>query len=340
MRPVLLGILLTGMLAATAAAQQSVTTIRGLVLDAAGRPLPGAEVVVGRRASMTGPDGRFVMDSLAPTRHFLVVRLIGYAPLRTELDLSDGVPREVEYRLEGAGVQLPMIVVEGTRSGIWGTVGDFDARPLAGARVEARGPRGGEVFTDSLGRFSFPRAGRGSHIIRVTQQGFIERRMLIELEGDGKEVAVTLLPGFTSHDRFGHQAYADLGSRLTFGLNRERIGPSELAKREGVAVCDIPRVRASLASQAVLIINGVTFIWADGDSQLINMLCAWRADELELVEFGPRVCDERTKTLAFLVGARCHGSGRSIARSLSGSRAIGSALGRDNPPYVVIWEKR
>lgn len=323
----------------TAAAQQPTISIRGVIRDIEGRPLPGAEIVVGRRTTVAGVDGRFVVDSLTPSHHLLVVRLIGYAPLRTELDLTDGVPRELEYYLEEASTRLPMIVVEGTRAGIWGTVGGSNARPVAGARVNARGPRGGEALTDSLGRFTFPKATRGTYMIRVAKEGFIERRMLLEVESGGKEVAVTLLPGFTSRDRFAEQAAADLGQRLIWSLQRQMIGPGELEKRGGTAVCDIPHVRRVINNQGVLIINGKTVIWADGDGYLVNALCAWRADEVELVEFGERICDEVTKTLHFLVGGRCIGPSRGV-RSITGARPIGSPLSRDNPPYVAIWEKR
>lgn len=334
--PMVMGL---AVLPATGMAQQPTPAIRGVVQDTTGRPLPGAEIVVGRRSAMTGTDGRFVLDSLTPTRHLLVVRLIGYAPIRSELDLSDGGSREVTYQLEEAPAHLPMIVVEGTRSGIWGTVGDLWALPVPGARVEARGPRGGEVATDSLGRFAFPRATGGIYQLRVTSEGFAERRMLLEVDGRGKEVAVTLLPGFSSRDRFAERAAADLGQRLVWNLRREMIGPGDLANRGEVALCDVPRVRSVVSSQAVLIINGRSVIWADGDDHLANLLCAWRADEVELVEFGERICDEVTGTLHALVGGRCFGRVRGV-RSLTGSRPIGSPPGRDNPPYVAIWEKR
>lgn len=343
LRP-LLPVLAWGLLPVFLAAQESPVTIRGTVHDVAGQPLAGAEIVVGRRSATTGADGRFALDSLAPTRHLLVARLIGYTPLRQEIDLSRGAVPELRLELIAAPLYLPMIVVEGERSGIYGTVTDHEAAPAPGARVEVRGPRGGEALTDSLGRFAFPRATRGQYVVRVTRPGFVERRMMLEVDG-GREVTVNLLPGFTSHSREAERAAADLSQRLVLNLNRERIGSSDLGMHGDARLCDMPKARVVVPSHedAVLFVNGIRYFRSYGDN-LLDMLCAWRADEVELLEFGPSLGHDVTRTLALLVGANCGPVGRSPSPRAATVRprpgapiAPGINCGM---PYVVVWEKR
>lgn len=339
-----LPLLAFGLLPAVLAAQQPPTSVRGVVRDVAGRPLAGAELVVGRRSATTGTAGRFALDSLAPTRHLLVVRLIGYLPLRQELDLTRGSVAQLELEMIAAPVYLPMIVVEGTRSGIYGTVTDHEATPSAGARVEVRGPRGGEVLTDSAGRFAFPRATGGQYLVRVTQPGYVERRMMLEVDG-GREVTVTLLPGFTSHSRAAERAAADLSQRLVMNLNRERMGPSDLGMHGDARLCDVPMARTVIPKHedAVLFVNGIRYFRSYGDG-LLDMLCAWRADEVELLEFGRSLGHDVTRTLAMLVGATCGPVGRNTSPRAANDRPRpGGPIGAGitcGMPYVVVWEKR
>lgn len=339
-----LTLLALGLLPALLAAQQPTFSVRGTVRDIAGQPLADAEIVTGRRATTTGADGRFVLDSLAPARHLLVVRLIGYTPLRQEVDLTGGGIRELQLELIAAPVQLPMIVVEGARAGIYGTVTDHEAKPTTGARIEVRGPRGGDVLTDSLGRFAFPRATRGSYFVRVTQPGFIERRLMLEVDG-GKELTVTLLPGFTMQSRAAERAAADLSQRLILNLNRERMGAADLAIHGDARLCDMPKARIVISDDedAVLIVNGIRYFRSYGDG-LLDMLCGWRADEVELLEFGRSLGQDVTLSLARLVGAHCGPAPRAMAAGAAGIRArrgglITAGIACD-APYVVVWEKR
>ncbi|MFN2317651.1 MAG: carboxypeptidase regulatory-like domain-containing protein [Gemmatimonadales bacterium] len=330
--------------ASSLVAQQPMATVRGLVRDVTGRPLADAEIVVGRRSATTGAAGRFTLDSLSPARHLLVVRLIGYVPLRQEVDLTRGSVSDLQLELILAPAYLPTIVVEGARTGIYGTVGAFEAGPAAGARVEVRGPRGGEMVTDSLGGFSFPRATRGAYVVRVTQPGFIERRIMLEVTG-GKELAVTLVPGFTMQSSAAERAVADLSQRLILNLDRERMGSADLAIHGDARLCDMPKARIAISDDedAVLFVNGIRYFRSYGDG-LLQMLCAWRADEVELLEFGSSLMRDVTGTLAFLVGVNCSLANQRMAASASGVRARrGGSINAGISclaPYVVVWEKR
>lgn len=342
MRTVVLASLLGGTSALTA--QEPPVSLRGTVHDVSGRPVAGAEIVAGRRATTTGADGRFLLDSLAPTRHLLVARRIGYTPLRQELDLTSGAIPELRLELLAAPLYLPLIVVEGERPGIYGTVIDHEAAPTSGARVEVQGPRGGEALTDSLGRFAFPRATRGQYVVRVTRPGYVERRMMLEVAG-GREVTVHLLPGFSMHSREAERAAQDLSQRLTLNLNRERIGPSDLARHGEARLCDVPKARITISDDedAVLFVNGIRYFRSYGGG-LLDMLCAWRADEVELLEFGSSLMRDVTGSLARLVGAECGVGPRTMGGSTAGVRARrGGTITAGiscRAPYVVVWEKR
>ena len=64
-------------------------------------------------------------------------------------------------------------------------------------------------------------------------------------------------------------------------------------------------------------------------------LCAWRADEVQLVEFGRNVCQERTHTLADLVGSWCGANRPGVSINPRGSDPRSAPTS-----YVVIWERR
>jgi hypothetical protein len=87
----------------------------------------------------------------------------------------------------------------------------------------------------------------------------------------------------------------------------------------------------------------VPFIIVNGTNLYRDMpprfLCFWRADEVELVEFGTDVCREVSNSISYLVGAWCGNSRRAVPRSImGGGRRISSQGGGRG--YVVIWEKK
>ena len=73
------------LMAGTVAAQQSVGTVAGTVVDmATGEPLGGAEVrVTGTSVSgLTNQDGRYLLRSVPAGEHVIRVAYIGYAAAR------------------------------------------------------------------------------------------------------------------------------------------------------------------------------------------------------------------------------------------------------------------
>ena len=325
--------------AATLAAQAPLETVRGTVRTAAGAPLPGADVVIGGRLGVSDAAGRFVVDSLRAGRYPVTVRRVGFAPLRTQVTIRERHATELEFRLEVGAVMLPTVVVEAEGPGISGVVADTARRPILGARVEILGPRGRELATDSAGRFAFTGLERGQYFVRVSHPGYGDRRVGVELEDRrGRELSVLLTPSERRVAVGTEAALKDLGSRLTNGLRRERAAGAELARAGPTALCDIARIRSEVGDNAVLIVNGTDIIRADG-MPTRSLLCAWNADEVELVEFGKDICAEATNTIAALLNVWCSGRSRAVPRSVRGGGAR-VATQRPSSAYVVVWERR
>ncbi len=117
MRSSRLGPVLAALLVASGAngAAAQTATLRGLVLDAGDlRPIPSATVTVldvGAR-SLTGPEGRFVIDRLAPGVVSVQVEVLGYeTTVETAVVLQTSRSTYVEFRLARQALELEGIVV-------------------------------------------------------------------------------------------------------------------------------------------------------------------------------------------------------------------------------------
>ena len=307
MRPRWLSLFLVATLPAGAAvlsAQQPLQSVLGVVRDSAGTGLAGADVVVGPRRAVTGPQGNFRVDSLRPGQYSITVRLVGYTPIRSRIAIVAAEPTEVEYFLLRAVPTLPTMVVTSHRTGIYGTVGDTGYRAASGARVLVVGREGGEARTDSAGHFAFPDLPGGKYMVRVSFAGYAERRFLVELKkGEGKELAVLLVPYRQTPSRAEDIAIDELGKRLATGLERERMDVPQMARYESMPLCDVPRIRAEIGRGDITIffsLNGVTAETTD-----VDRICAWRSDEVELVEFGSDPCRDVSGTIPQMLGVWC-----------------------------------
>jgi hypothetical protein len=322
-----------------AAAQQSV---RGTVRDTAGIALGGAEVHVGDRRTQTDSIGAFRVDNLSPGKYVLTIRLLGYSPVRTQVAVVEAGPTELEYYLTVVPVRLPPVLVNVNRTGIYGAVGDTGYRKAVGAKVQLLGTHSATVLTDSLGRFAFPDAHNGQFMVRVTFGGYSERRLHLELKkNEGREIVVLLAPSREQTSKAEETAMFDLSRRLSMGLRREQLTPSELTRRGNVALCDLPLIKSELGSiETTLILNGTT-VYSDWP---VASLCNWSVDDVELVEFGKDYCAEVTRTVSDLLGAWCSARTRNVPRSINPAGSVrrqttgrGSTTSRS---YIIIWEKR
>lgn len=100
-------------------AQDQTSVISGVVRDAEGQPLAGAEVFAGRtdKPVVTNEQGRFRINPAPSGRFWIAARKIGYAPVRGSITVSSGEHQDVELIMESLPVTLSEIkVVE--RSGM------------------------------------------------------------------------------------------------------------------------------------------------------------------------------------------------------------------------------
>lgn len=260
-----------------ALAQQPVS---GVIKNPEGGPIAGAEVMVANRKTVTDSAGRFRVDSLKPGNLAFAVRAQGFWPYRSRLTLRTR-PLELELTLRPSLTELPEIVVEGRRTGIYGVVGDVKTGGRTGAKVEVIGHGGGAQLTDSAGRFAFPAADRGDYLIVVSLPGYEQRRISLRIDdGKARELSIRIYPGAGGGPtRIESWAFDQLRSRLASWPRRTRMTRAELDKYPGVeSICDIARVQNAAGAGVTVILNGILTLenWP---------LCDFRADEVELIEF-------------------------------------------------------
>jgi len=96
---------------------QETGAIRGRVTDAAtGQPVVDVRVTIAQTAlgTTTLPTGQYALSGVPAGHHLLLVRRVGYAMARQEVDVTAGDTMEVNVALRAAAVALDAIVVTGT----------------------------------------------------------------------------------------------------------------------------------------------------------------------------------------------------------------------------------
>lgn len=180
---------------------QPAVRYRGLVIDPAGSPVPGAEVrILGaasgdsalaplRERHASGPDGTFAFE--APDGAWLEARAAGYSPGRAVLDREVRAGRRLVLRLGAAGERSSALLA------IAGTVEREGAGPLAGALVTATG-RGAELpaaqaVTDADGRFALRELPDGGYRVTASAPGLAPARRVARAGAD--DLVFRLSPG-------------------------------------------------------------------------------------------------------------------------------------------------
>jgi hypothetical protein len=120
---------LVSLLPALAMAQSAV---RGTVrADSTLRPVPRAEIVLESaepRTGRAGLDGAFVFGRLPAGRHQLVIRAIGFRPLRLTADLNGRDTLDLDVRLTPVVQQLAPLAVVGRRAPASANPDEFERR--------------------------------------------------------------------------------------------------------------------------------------------------------------------------------------------------------------------
>ena len=114
------------LLATRAGAQEIAGSVQGAVLDSAGRPLPGAQVIAtspslqGERHAAADSRGRFLLRSLPGGSYSIAIRFLGYGPVRFDgVVVRLGVTTSMgDIRLEARPIGLAEVVVSGAKPAI------------------------------------------------------------------------------------------------------------------------------------------------------------------------------------------------------------------------------
>lgn len=109
-----IAVLLAGVWAAPLAAQAPTGAIRGRVTDQeTQRPLQGASITVGSRATVTNGEGRYTLAGLPAGTDTIKVRMIGYTPLAQAVEVIAGETVDANLVLTAQAVNLSEMVVIG-----------------------------------------------------------------------------------------------------------------------------------------------------------------------------------------------------------------------------------
>ena len=197
--------------------------VLGLVVDTAGRPIAGAEVIVPSlvRRMLTATDGTFRVDSLAVGRHWLRVRKIGYAQQMREaiVDSTGGV---IYFALTPVVPTLPAIVSSANRRGLSGHVADFALHAVEGATVQVLGA-GLSTTTDADGSFFLP-APAGSYMVSIKKDSFATKLVSVTIPKDsGRQMNAWLQPFYGKIPKAQFWAVDDLRERAAWILPKDRV---------------------------------------------------------------------------------------------------------------------
>lgn len=150
--------------------------LRGRVVDDAGRPIAGADVLLRLEAvsyeTRTDTAGGFVVAGLRQGRWQVVVRRLGFVPDTSAVTIA-GQPAKHVVRLQRI-TQLDRRVISANWTGVTGVVGDRRYQRVPEATVTVVGERV-VARIDGSGSFAIPWPGGLSILLRVQAPGYADR---------------------------------------------------------------------------------------------------------------------------------------------------------------------
>lgn len=304
MRPLRLGVLLIGTIVGHALHAQTIGAVRGKVVDENGRAVENAQVELspGSRRAITLDDGRFAITNIRAGVYVLSVHRIGYEPARMSVGVRDSTAT-ITVWLVAIPTQLDSIRIVEKSLGIRysAVVLDQNDVPVVGAEVVAMGIND-KLKTDSLGRFTVPKLGRGTLMLRIRKIGyaayFDSFRMLAERADTIRmpRLATTLSPvEINERGGFGMDewAYRDLDQRMRWkGALSGAISREELAQQGAENLCDAMPGTAS-GNRYVFISQRDCHhksyrVLIDGVTCQQRKLDDFTADQIETIEYFPQ----------------------------------------------------
>lgn len=173
-------------------------TITGTVLDAEGKPLPGARIrlmlrvanwgsTLTRGESPVGPDGTFEIKALPPERKYQVTALAdGYGKQDVQVNDSDFK----DNRYDVGRLKLPVASLS-----ITGTVVDPNDKPVAGASIYGYGdgqPDLRDIQTDTEGKFTIKGVCPGALRLSVNSRGPSRLYGSAQTEGGAADLRIVI----------------------------------------------------------------------------------------------------------------------------------------------------
>jgi len=189
-------IVATALTGASLNAQESATLSGRVVAVTDGAPIAGATVRLPgmERGVLTDEEGRFLLAGLAPGRHQLVVRRIGFETIRRRVTLGAGERRDLTLRLPASAVRTEDLVVTATRTEERMRDVAASVSVLSTKQVESNPGRTADDLLRVATSVNLPRAS--STVTHPTAQS-------VSIRGTGRPRTLVLLDGIPLNDAFG-----------------------------------------------------------------------------------------------------------------------------------------
>lgn len=183
-------------------------TIKGVVLDVAGKPMPRVLVKLGDMGAVrTNSRGEYIFLRVPPGTHLVTVMRSGYdnksqpvsvAPRSSIVQTIRFTPRDIIVKQP----VLPPLIVYGTAADLWGKVINEKNRPIAHAKVTImKGGRAISAFTITSGKYFFKDLQPGNYRVLVSKPGFRSSACDIWLKAGKMEKLFFKLEGPPPHIR-------------------------------------------------------------------------------------------------------------------------------------------
>jgi Carboxypeptidase regulatory-like domain len=320
------------------AVQAQGTGLHGRVLGDGGVPVSGAQIELQpvARSVVTGDDGRFVFLALRAGGYELHVRRLGYRPVVIPLTIGTA-DTTVVITLTPVPAVLEAVRIREKRSELRfsAVVLDDQNQPVTDADVVAEGIDN-HLRTDSSGHVIVSKVKRGTLLVRIRKLGYAAYFGSFTVSGEREDtlrmprLATELSPvEVMAFSGFGRDTFAfnDLHDRMSWkGSTAGVVSREDLAGFGDANLCDalhrLPaeRYQPPCGEYPVCIL-------LNGDRPVLRPLSAYRASEVEALEYFPPNSDWSGTILAR--GAHmCYGQYR-------GSRGPGHS-----PTGFVIWLRK